>query len=247
MGQDNMQSQILDVRIVQQPDLTTCGPTSLHAVYNYFNDNITLDQIVNEIPQFEDGGGTLAVTLGLHALKNGYEAKIYSYNINIFDPTWFKYSNVRLIDALESRKKNKSADFKQFLSIKEYIKFLENGGQLLFENLTTDLLKKYIGESLPILAGLSSTWLYQDSREDPLLNIDDPVTGDPSGHFVIIKGITESENNSKKMMAHIADPYFTNPIGNSHYYSIDINRLINSILLGVTSYDGNLLIIKKKV
>ena len=27
--------------------------------------------------------------LACHALRRGYQAKIFTYNLNIFDPTWF--------------------------------------------------------------------------------------------------------------------------------------------------------------
>ena len=32
----------LNVRIERQPDYTTCGPTALHAIYNYYGDPIDL-------------------------------------------------------------------------------------------------------------------------------------------------------------------------------------------------------------
>jgi hypothetical protein len=79
----------LDVSISKQPDNTTCGPTSLHAVYSYYNDTISLEQTIGEITQFDQGGGTLAVVLGKHAIKRGYSVTIYSFNIKIFDPSWF--------------------------------------------------------------------------------------------------------------------------------------------------------------
>ena len=80
--------KILDVRILPQPTETTCGPTCLHAVYRFYNDRISLTKLVDEIPYLEEGG-TLAVMLGTHALKRGYRAKIYTYNLHMFDPTWF--------------------------------------------------------------------------------------------------------------------------------------------------------------
>ena len=33
---------------------------------------------------------TLAVLLGCHALRRGYEATIYTFNLQVFDPTWFE-------------------------------------------------------------------------------------------------------------------------------------------------------------
>lgn len=94
----------LDFRILPQPTETTCGPTCLHAVYRYHGGRASLDTIIDEIPYFEEGG-TLAVMLGINALKRGYKAKIYTYNLHMFDPTWFLNPNTDLKNILRLRKK----------------------------------------------------------------------------------------------------------------------------------------------
>ncbi|MCI0655805.1 MAG: cysteine peptidase family C39 domain-containing protein, partial [Acidobacteria bacterium] len=74
------------LEIQRQPDDTTCGPTCLHAVYRYHGDEIPLAQVIQEVPA-EPGGGTHAVCLACHALRRGYRARIYTYNLQAFDPT----------------------------------------------------------------------------------------------------------------------------------------------------------------
>ncbi len=70
-----------ELEILPQPDQFTCGPTCLHAVYRYFGDSVSsCRQVVDEIPQLEDGG-TLAVVMACHALARGYQATIYTYNV----------------------------------------------------------------------------------------------------------------------------------------------------------------------
>lgn len=61
----------LHLEILPQPDDTTCGPTCLHAVYSYFGDALDLSTVIGEVQTLEEGG-TLAVLLGLHALRRGY-------------------------------------------------------------------------------------------------------------------------------------------------------------------------------
>ena len=78
----------LQFEFLKQPDNTTCGPTCLHAVYRYHGDDLPLTQVIEEAPAFE-GGGTLAVMLGCHALRRGYDARIFTFNLQVFDPTWF--------------------------------------------------------------------------------------------------------------------------------------------------------------
>lgn len=230
----------LNVQINTQPDLTSCGPTSLHAVYSYYNDEISLSQTIGEINQFEDGGGTIAAILGKHALRRGYKATIISYNINIFDPTWFKLDEIKIIEKLKMCILEEENSRKHTFSIEQYIDFLNLGGKLKFEDLSPKLLISILKNNVPILTGLSSTWLYGDIRENASTNEDDDISGEPAGHFIVIDGYNE------KGQFDICDPYHKNPITKANHYSIDGFRLINSILLGISSYDGNLLLIEQE-
>ena len=58
-----------DIR--RQPDAATCGPTCLHALYRYYGDPIGLEDVIAQVPQWQEGG-TLAVYLAIHALRRGY-------------------------------------------------------------------------------------------------------------------------------------------------------------------------------
>jgi len=80
----------ISIAILPQPTEVSCGPTCLQAIYDYYNEEVLLRQIIEEIPAFEPGGGTLAVQLACHALKKGYRATIYTYNLLMFDPIWFR-------------------------------------------------------------------------------------------------------------------------------------------------------------
>lgn len=227
----------LDFRILPQPTETTCGPTCLHAVYRYYGDHISLGQLIDEIPRLKEGG-TLAVMLGCHALKRGYSARIYTYNLHMFDPTWFLHPETdlkRYIAAQKKAKRNK----KLKLASDVYIEFLERGGQIVFEDLTPSLLRKYIGKDKPVLTGLSATYLYRSAREIDETNEYNSIAGDPSGHFVVLAG---HDKNMKNLL--VADPFHLNPFAGSNYYWVDIQRVISSILLGIVSYDANLLIIE---
>jgi len=76
------------LQILPQPNETTCGPTCLHAVFRFFGESLALSDVIAETPELEDGG-TLAVMLGSLALERGYRVKIFTYNLRVFDPTWF--------------------------------------------------------------------------------------------------------------------------------------------------------------
>ncbi|WP_227625392.1 C39 family peptidase [Geofilum rubicundum] len=193
------------VQILPQPDDITCGPTSLHAVYRYFGMELALEEVIGTVKSLE-GGGTLAVMLGVDALKRGFDATIYSYNLKMFDPSWKNDDNDTLINNLEHQLQYKSG--KKFVqATRAYQSFLHLGGRIKFEDLHRDLLKRYLVQNIPILTGLSATYLYDSTREytnRKNQSVFDPIKGEPVGHFVVLCGI-------KGATVYVADPYKENP------------------------------------
>jgi hypothetical protein len=230
---------MLQVPIKQQPDETTCGPTCLHAIYDFWKDPADLETVIREVHQFEEGG-TLDVFLAIHALKRGYQATIYSYNLNIFDPTWFSLRMEAIRKKLSEQLLYKGDD-KFRVATNAYIAFLELGGKLEFKDLRPSLVRGYLNKNQPVIAGLSATYLYQSAREyGPNMAYDD-IRGEPSGHFVVIHGY-DRESRS----VYIADPLAKNPVAQSQFYRLPIGRVLNAILLGNMTYDANLILITPK-
>ncbi len=226
----------IPLNILPQPDDTTCGPTSLHTVYTYYGDEITLQQVIDEVEYLEDGG-TLGCMLANHALDRGYQATIYTYNLNIFDPTWFGHERFFIKNKLELQSQHKK-DPKLQVASKAYTRFLDGGGTLKYEVLKPSLIRRYLNKRMPILTGLSSTYLYGSMREHGE-NMDyDDLRGEPSGHFVVLNG-----HDKTKRTISVADPLHTNPLGEGPIYETEIDRLINAILLGIVTYDANLIVI----
>jgi hypothetical protein len=228
----------LHLDISTQPDDTTCGPACLHSVYEYYHDNISLHQVITEVKSLK-GGGTLAVLLGNHALGRDYRVTIYTYNLHVFDPTWFAKKD-SLVEKLKAQSAVRNEE-KLTAETQGYLEFFERGGKLLFEDLTIGLIRHYLKKSIPILTGLSSTYLYRSVRENPENNMDDNIAGTPTGHFVVLCGY-----NKEKREVLVADPYKKNPVSGDHYYMVSIARLLGAILLGILTYDANLLVIEPK-
>lgn len=212
----------------------------MHAVYRYFKDTISLSEVIKEVP-YLDEGGTLEVLLACHALKRGYKARIYTYNLHIFDPTWFQLTNEEIIVKLEEQLAfKKGSKFKR--ATLAYIDFLERGGELRCTDLTKGLLREYFEKGIPLLTGLSATYLYQSAREtsDEAGNsMYDDVRGYPMGHFVVLCGFADDQ---KQIV--VADPYQENPFFQNNYYEVKASHLLNSIMLGMATFDANLLAIK---
>lgn len=225
---------LIELDISSQPDDTTCGPTCLHAIYKFYDDDIPLQQVIDEVLNLK-GGGTLGSALGFHALQRGYKATIYTYNLNLFDPTWFQ-GRVDIVEKLKSQLKYKDSPKFRFAT-ESYINFLELGGMLKCEDLKPSLLRKFLKKATPIIAGLSATYLYGLAREYGPKDDHDDLRGYPAGHFVVLNGYEE-----KKIM--ISDPLMDNPYSRDQQYKVSFEKLICSVLLGILTYDGKLLIIE---
>ena len=225
--------------ILPQPDGTTCGPTCLHAVYQYYGERIALDRIIQEVPALEQGG-TLAVFLACHALRRGYQATIYTYNLHVFDPSWFGDTPANLRAKLAEQSRCKQSP-KLRKATEGYLEFLDLGGKVRFEDLSRGLIRDALMNDRPILTGLSATYLYRTPRETADDGREDDVRGLPSGHFVVL---CRYDRTKREVL--VADPLDPNPLSKSHVYSIGIDRAIGAILLGVITYDANLLILEPK-
>ncbi|OGV27725.1 MAG: peptidase-C39 like family protein [Legionellales bacterium RIFCSPHIGHO2_12_FULL_37_14] len=238
---------MLAVEINAQPDDETCGPTCLHAIYKHYNFNITHEQVIKEVER-SLSGGTLAALLGKHALRNNFSVSLYANNIRLLDPSWFWHAddaktNQYLIEKLRAQRPYQE-DPGIIQDSKAIESFLELGGKLKFRTINPSLLKKYFNKGVPIITGLSSTYLYRCPRErftEEGKSIYDDLRGMPCGHFVILSGYDE---NNRLVL--VADPHRKNPISHNNYYKVSVNRLINAIMLGVFTHDANLLIIQPK-
>ena len=231
-----MSSRLL-FNILPQPDEVTCGPTCLHAVYHYFGDDIPLEQVIAEVPLLK-GGGTLGALLACHALKRGYSATIYTYKLQLLDPTWLIKDGPDIRVKLKAQLACKD-DAKLRDASLAYIEFLDLGGKIGFQDLNASLIRKYLNRSLPVITGLSATYLYLTPRECGPHDEYDDVRGEPAGHFVVLCGY---DKRTREVL--VADPYLPNPLGERQHYAVTIDRAICAILLGVLTYDANLLIIE---
>jgi hypothetical protein len=134
----------------------------------------------------DEGGGTLEVMLGVHALRRGYRATLHTFNLRVFDPTWFT-QRVSLIDKLAAQAQVRRHPKIRLASL-GYLDFLRLGGRVRFGDLTSSTLRAPLKRQLPVLTGLSATFLHRSMRELPETNADDDVRGEPVGHFVVLCG-----------------------------------------------------------
>jgi hypothetical protein len=236
--EESAMARDLSVQRFVQPDDTTCGPTCLRKVYDFYGLNVDMDEVIDAIERNEDGG-TLAVFLGMAALRRGLRARIYSYDLQIFDPTWSSLPRAELVRKIRARSPYLT-DAKRRGAAVAYVRYLEKGGELLFDELTPALLKSIIDRGHPVLAGLSATYLYGFARErwDEINGrlVDDDIAGDPTGHFIVVSGYDQWGSRLT-----VLDPSEHVPATDDGRLIVSAERLINSILLGDVTYDAVLL------
>lgn len=266
----------LDLEILPQPNDSSCGPTCLAAVYHYWNDPVDLEWLIPQIGQLGTGG-TLAVQLACHALRRGYDAVITTYNLQLFDPAWFKIEGgaggasgagrrgavaedadrgdgdtlqlnghlaAKLRQQLEVKGARPDVDRERLeVATEFYLDFLALGGRLQMHPLDAELVVETLTQGVPMLCGLSATYLYQEPRErsqspdaSGRTSIPDDIGGDPVGHFVVLHGYDAQTGHVL-----IADPLHPNPIAPTNKYSAPLVQVTSAILLGIVTYDANVL------
>lgn len=239
MSKDSEGQRLLSFEIQRQPDDATCGATCLHALYRYFDDPVPFAELIREVPTLDDGG-TLGVLLATHALARGYEATIITWNLTLFDPTWFAPGAEPMQAKLRARAEIKK-DPKLRLAARAYAEFLDRGGRVELRDLAPALLLHFLRKRLPILTGLSATYLYRESRERTADAQPDDIEGDPVGHFTVLTGYSPSSSE-----VFVTDPMHPNPFSSEHTYPVDIDRVVGAIYLGVLTYDANLVVIEPR-
>ncbi|MDP1927070.1 MAG: C39 family peptidase [Thiobacillus sp.] len=225
----------LPVKMLPQPDETTCGPTCLQAVYTYWGEDAQLQEVIDRTHKLTHGG-TFAIFLACDALRQGYQATIYTYNLTVFDPTWFA-PGVDIAERLQLQREAKQ-DARLRHVTTGYLEFLRLGGRLRLADLSRPLIRGLLRRNLPIITGLSSTYLYRAAREYGPDDEPDDIRGLPAGHFVVISGY-----DRKKRTVLVSDPYWRHPYSPSHEYWVSIDRVIGAVLLGIVTHDANLLVI----
>ena len=227
----------LDLHVQKQPDDESCGITCLKSIYDYYSHPTSLDTLKHEIEHWQTGG-TVAVNLARHALGHGFQAEIHTYNIKIFDPSWSSLE-VKALSLKLRQRQRRIRSKKQKMVIGFYLDYLKKGGTLKFDDLDEDLLTRLFKERHPIICGLSATYLYRQMRETADCTEDD-IVGQPVGHFVVVSGW-----DAHSRTVTINDPLRKNPISDTGTYKLPFTKFSNAVMLGILTYDENLLVISK--
>ncbi|CAN5170710.1 C39 family peptidase [soil metagenome] len=264
----------LPITIQPQPDESSCGPTCLHAIYQFWGDQQTLGTVVDRTGRLEHGG-TLAVFLACDALRRGFKATIFTYNLTVFDPSWFAASEASRVESdidgvpglpsaqLESDRVlpapagampvSAPLDIAERLRQQQAVKM-----DYRLQHATTGYLEFLERGGCLRLFDLSENLIREIlSRGTPIL------TGLSStflyrsareyGPDDIPDDVMGSPSGHFVVIAGydrpqrrvlVMDPYASHPYGKTLEYWISIDRIIGAVLLGIVTHDANLLVIE---
>jgi len=227
-----MNKKNLNIPQLSQETAFSCLPACLQQVFGYYHIVVSQEEMLNELKKPERGMSIPKA--GLFLKKYGFKPLIITNNIQIFDPAWFRLSNVALIKNIKKRR--------QFLDkynqslIDDYVKYLKMGGQINFETISLELFVKYLSKNIPIVAELASTFLYKKSKSTKPGRFDGSIKGDIDGHCVVIAGFNDDKIK-------VVDPDAkNNPFNKKGIYWIQARELIASIFV----LEGKSLLLARK-
>jgi len=207
----------LDIPHYKQEKTLSCGLAALRMVFSYYGNKTFEKELTNDtkIHSF----GILTTDLGIIALKLGYKVKIYTFHLPLLSPHKFAFGKEIKMEDLSKIK----PDPKSKLTYESWEKYLESGGELIWEYPKIEIIKSLIENKIPCIvavntAALGNYWRSWDN-----------------GHFFVINGIDDKN-------VFVLDPAETKE---KAAYEIDDELLLSSVSINARVSAGYLVAIEK--
>lgn len=179
-----------------------CGQTALTMLFSNFGLNISAEEIMQAVPVNNDENGnpmgTINQNLAGWALGQGFKVTMYTFDFQIIDLSWQKYSQDKVVERLEAAKHTRDIPaLGQYWSkqyVQSYINFVKAGGELHIKPCVTRGLLNELLQKSPVLACVSYSVLYNKGRSKKVglrKSVDDDINGTVGTHTIVIYGITE--------------------------------------------------------
>lgn len=243
----------LNIKIKEQKEYE-CLAECLFSVFQYYKIDCSLDEIIENISINSDKLYDWEFKSGIFAIKKGLKPKIYTNVPYLFDPSWNDLSQNELLEKLKEeakyfnerlRKINNEPEQENFIfpnhliadrykkEIDSVVQYIENGGEVIFDPITVDGMKKYIDQGVPLIISHNQTLLHNMKRAFNYKP--DDIRGATWGHVIAVIGYDGNDFI-------IADPdgMFSR---NSLEYKINANRVLESVL----RYNGQMIAFEEQI
>lgn len=187
-----------------QPTNTSCGPTSASMLLSFYNQDISPEEAIKNIPVVRNKKGEDMGTAGQHIAKwfvdLGYKVDLYSADFQILDLAWKKLSRQDLLKQLEKAEaiRNVPCLGKNWskIYVTGYIDFLKAGGNLHIEQYISSTLLDKLLQSGPVMTTVNYNVLYGSGRSKNIGHLEaesDPINGRLTNHFNVLVGLNRGK------------------------------------------------------
>jgi len=234
-----------NITLQQQSSSSNCVQTSTSMFLNFYDINVSPDEIEAAVPVRTNADGkpmgTLFADIGawLRQTKN-INTTMHVFDVQVIDRSWNKLTQNELLNkVLEMQTKGVSTAQTIYtpLLIDAYAQFLKSGGQIEITKCTNKLLQTLLSKG-PILAIVSYNYIYdypRSSYNPEISNYEpDSINGKAIEHAIVITGYSDG------------DYYYNDPdseMGGQHIVKDDV--LIGAICTAQLNSNNYLLTIEK--
>lgn len=224
----------LNVPFIKQPE-EECAPTALAQVLKYYGTEPNLEEIIHSSKSVFKGR-EWDYMLGNYAISKGFNVKIHTRSLSIFDSTWFDLKKDALLLKLGEIISHYTLMEKKFIGYNKLLleahsatKFLKSGGIIDFSAFSKELIIDYLKKDIPVIATFTAQLLYKTKKE--YKDEDNDTKGEPWKHTIVISGFLKNKFK-------IVDSAEFQPNGK---YLVNINVFLDACI----RYDSNLLVLYK--
>jgi len=143
------------MKILKQETDKSCGIACLRSIFNHYGYNFSEKDIWDKDESYKSNGKVIRnpiLTLGVTALKFGFEVKYFGYNPIIINK---KVSNLK--KSLQYKSKH-YFDFGKYY-VDQAIQFLELGGEIIINKLNITTIKKLVDKNKFILVEIKPAFI----------------------------------------------------------------------------------------
>ena len=207
-----MKSISYPIKHQYQPTNTSCSPTALSMLLEYYGQSMSPTEVGKSVPQVRDETGeergTINTQMATWCISRGFDVTLYTFDCQIIDQPWRKLSSRQVTERLKAGLDGLEVPALGALWSnayrQAYIDFIQAGGELIIRPYASRDLLYQLLQNGPILPCLSYSTLHGVARTRNINEIDsvnDDVNGRAVNHSVVIYGVDESGNFL------IADPW----------------------------------------
>ena len=241
-----MESIEYDIVAIKQ-NTSECMQTAGTQLISYFDPNITVQEVLDQVPIYIDEKGEKIGTSPGHLASffasRGYKTTAHIFDVELFDISWSGITENEVIDNLVKRQEYIPTN--SWLSKYHHILaagwqlYVKEGGKFSFPALSSKLLHDLLLQG-PVMILVNSTYLNRQSKQLYLAETDkfssDSLRGRSLTHAVIAAGYKD-----EKFLIVDPDP----PEGVDQHRWIESDHILASIMAAQTESDNLIVSISK--